>query len=166
MRLVLLRHGEKSWLSEGGENPLSERGSRQALHLVELVQQGQIPRPSQIWVSPLIRTKATIAPLAEAWSIPVLVKRELLLHQENETYGDFSRRVKELINSCYQDAEDFVLLICSHQDWLMEVMSYLPLAHATIPFQSWASGQFMVFNRSPGSDRWELIGQGRLSWTT
>jgi phosphohistidine phosphatase SixA len=76
--LVLVRHAwagsRKKWEGDDRRRPLDERGHRQALALVELVE----PYPfSRILSSPYLRCIQTVEPLAAARGIPVEPREEL-----------------------------------------------------------------------------------------
>ncbi len=81
--VVLLRHGESAWVSEGrfqgqGDSPLSPDGQRQAgLAATRLAQSDRAPAlpipagpPVAIRHSPLLRTTATATAIAEAIAAP------------------------------------------------------------------------------------------------
>jgi len=88
--LVICRHGESTWITEGrfqgaADPPLSALGERQATLLAERLANPHRPpalpvppgRPTAIWHSPLSRTAATAAALADALSLPLTADADL-----------------------------------------------------------------------------------------
>ena len=82
--VVLLRHGETAMTAVGGYSgssepgpPLSERGRQQAAAAAELIERvgrdlwGDIPYPTEIIASPMVRTQETAAVVADRLGLPV-----------------------------------------------------------------------------------------------
>jgi phosphohistidine phosphatase SixA len=76
--ILLVRHasaGERElWEGDDSERPLDDRGVRQAGEIAELLASFE---PTTIVSSPALRCRQTMAPLAEALSIPVELRDEL-----------------------------------------------------------------------------------------
>ena len=88
--LVLCRHGESTWITEGrfqgaADPPLSTRGERQAARLAARLADPLSPPalpipaspPVAIWHSPLARTTATAAAIAAAVAVPLTAEADL-----------------------------------------------------------------------------------------
>jgi len=64
MELVLVRHGEPEWVREGlnvDDPPLTDRGWRQARAVADALRDEHF---DEVWVSPLVRARQTVTPLA------------------------------------------------------------------------------------------------------
>ena len=75
--LTILRHAKSSWSKAGlpdEERPLTRRGRKQALRLIDRFRGLDIQR---ILSSPFVRCIQTVEPLAEARGLPVEVATEL-----------------------------------------------------------------------------------------
>ena len=186
---VFLRHGDKTWArSEQEENPLSERGHRQAQNLLTCVQQNKLPLPLAVWTSPLLRCQQTVTPLAEYYQVNIELKSSLLLHQEEESFQKFHQRIKEVIHELihwkprswhlppHSSLKDPVassstlnsisfcsaLYLCSHQDWLYEMMETLTPSGLLPEKNTWPTGRWIILDYHRKQQTWHLRHEGRL----
>jgi phosphohistidine phosphatase SixA len=188
---VFLRHGDKTWASsEGQENPLSTRGQGQAHKLVALVQQEELPPPWALWSSPLLRCRQTLTPLAEYSSLSLEPKPSLLLHQEGESFHQFHQRIRDFLSqlTCLQPrfspnpapspqgpisleknksptstpSPSQALYLCSHQDWLYEIMEEIKPRGLLPEKNHWPTGRWMELHYDSTTQIWTLHKDGRL----
>lgn len=123
MKIYLFRHGEKVLAFH--QNPeLSPAGTAQALSLVEKVQSSELPRPTQLWASPKLRAQQSFLPLAARLDLPLQTLSELDERTHDENREHFRRRIQEVLNTF--SAQDGVLFICTHSDWIEEALTLLP----------------------------------------
>lgn len=63
--LFLIRHAHAVDAEENPERPLSDRGRKQVRALAKFLRPNGAPQPSEIWHSPLVRSRETAQLLAE-----------------------------------------------------------------------------------------------------
>jgi phosphohistidine phosphatase SixA len=122
MFMVLLRHAEKTTAPMDSDVPLTARGEKQALELVEQIRAQQLPQPTALMSSPKRRARATLQPLVTAFHIPLQIKTELDERASNESRLQFHKRIEYFVASLH----DEVIYCCTHADWLYEAVMTLP----------------------------------------
>lgn len=118
MAVYLVRHanaGSRSaWPGEDADRPLSEKGRRQADHLVEVLGDAPI---SRIYSSPATRCIQTVEPLARHLGLPIRNRVELAEGADADAVIEFLR----------QRARRHPVL-CSHGDLIPKVVRRLRAA--------------------------------------
>ncbi|HZT64277.1 MAG TPA: phosphoglycerate mutase family protein [Acidimicrobiales bacterium] len=141
MTVVIVRHGSagdrERWPGPDGERPLDERGRRQALGLIEVLDGVKIGR---ILSSPAIRCIQTVQPLADARSLAVEPSPALL-----EGAGD--EAVALLRSATGEDA-----VLCTHGDIVPLLLDYLSRVDgvALEPKPRWPKGSSWVVDSDGG----------------
>ena len=120
--VVLLRHGETAMTAAGGYSgssepgpPLSAHGRQQAASAAELIERigrdlwGDIPYPTEIISSPMVRTQETAAVIAERLALPVrvmeLVKEADFGHWQGLTAIEIEERWPGLLEPWHTQAD-------------------------------------------------------------
>ena len=92
MKIYLFRHAEKA--SPFHPNPgLSEQGEQQAVRLLERVHSAELPRPTELWVSPKKRARQSFQPLADGLQLSLQVIDDLDEKHTGEDRSDFRERI-------------------------------------------------------------------------
>lgn len=116
--MILIRHakaGERSaWSGEDVLRPLTAQGRRQSADLVGLLDGFEI---DEIRSSPYRRCRETIAPLAAALGIDVVVD-DALAEGPGDAACDFVR-------TCFATAGAAAIVLCSHGDVIPAILSML-----------------------------------------
>jgi broad specificity phosphatase PhoE len=121
MKLFLLRHGDRS--SGYGDVPLSSEGNRQAQ---DLAAQPALQNIDVILISPKVRTKQTVQPLADKLGIQARVENALDQRKSIETPNEFTTRVLHAMSDIAEKYPDKNVLVCSHSDWLQTAVLSMP----------------------------------------
>lgn len=145
MKIYVFRHAQKA-SDFSGDPDLTPEGHAQASRLLDKVLKEEIPRPTELWVSPKKRTHSTFRPLAQHLGLPLLTQEALLEQKSDETMSDFRNRVQNLLNSL-SSKEDAVLFLCSHYDWVVEAMLLAPADKdlSGVEFSHWSPCQYVGF---------------------
>lgn len=162
MKIYLFRHAEKS--AHFQPNPgLSERGAAQALLLAEKVGQSELPRPTQLWVSPKKRAQQSFAPLAEKIEIPLKIVAELDERTHEENRPQFHERIRQVIATLEKEADqkNQVIYLCSHSDWLEEALALIPADTDLTQYWQWSTLQYLGLNYK--NHTFEFIEHKRIS---
>lgn len=121
MKIYLFRHAEKASLFH--PNPgLSQGGERQAQRLAERVRASEMPRPTQLWVSPKKRAQLSFQPLAEQYELRLDIKEALDEKRNDENRESFRARIGELCRGLA--GQEGIIYVCTHIDWLEESMDF------------------------------------------
>lgn len=149
MIIVLFRHAEKQ-NNPGGNPTLSERGSKQALALVQDIEKGELPRPSKIISSPKIRTQQTLQPIANFYSLDLQIDPLLDERHSGESIENFQKRISKALSA--YEKQSGVLFLVTHFDWIEEA---LPKLHCDTNlnqprFLSWSPAQHIEFEIHDG----------------
>ncbi len=117
MTILLVRHavavGRSDWEGDDGRRPLTKRGERQALGLVDLLAHADIHRVS---TSPALRCRETVTPLASKFGLEV--------HDDGAlAEGGKVKDAVELAQHLAAKKGDTVL--CTHGDLVPEVIRRL-----------------------------------------
>ena len=146
MKLYLFRHAEKASLFH--DDPvLNENGMQQAIALLEKVQKQELPKPTQLWVSPRVRAHQSFQKLSEGIQVPLQIFQDLDEKMSGENRHEFRDRVDRFLTKAGE--QDGVLFICSHYDWLEEslqlIASDTDLMHEI--HSHWGSLQYMALDK-------------------
>ena len=110
MELIFIRHGEPAWSVDGLSQPnphLTVRGRNQAERTAERLA-GSYLCPTEILVSPTIRSRETAEPIAEAIGISPTVVQDI----EEIRMPDWSGELEESVQRIFQQARGRL-----PQDW-------------------------------------------------
>ncbi|WP_413293229.1 phosphoglycerate mutase family protein [Bdellovibrio sp. HCB185ZH] len=124
MKIYIFRHAQKA-MDFSGDPDLTPEGHGQASTLLDLVLKNEMPKPTQLWVSPRKRTHSTFRPLSEQLKLPLVNQEALLEQQGDESLQIFRRRISNLLEKASEATND-VIFMCSHYDWVIEAMSVIP----------------------------------------
>lgn len=145
MKIYLFRHAQKA-TDFTGDPDLTAEGHAQASKVLDKVLKNELPRPTELWVSPKKRTHSTFRPLSQHLQLPLQVQESLLEQHGDESLNEFRARIERLIASAQQNPESVVFL-CTHYDWVVEAMSVIPsdtdLSGAE--FSHWSPCQYIGF---------------------
>jgi phosphohistidine phosphatase SixA len=117
MTLYLVRHavavGRSDWSGPDRQRPLTKKGERQALGLVDLLAHAEIHR---VATSPAVRCRDTVAPLASKFG--------LTLHDADELAE--GAKAKEAVEYTYRlAAKHGDSVLCTHGDLVPEILRRL-----------------------------------------
>lgn len=148
MKIYIFRHAQKA-MDFSGDPDLTVEGHAQAQKVLEMIRQNQIPRPTELWVSPKKRTHSTFRPLSLEFQLPLKTCETLLEQHGNESIGEFRKRIEQVLEVAKIDHQS-VIFICSHYDWVLEAMSVIPCdTDLTTPeYSHWSPCQYVGFNVS------------------
>lgn len=157
MKLVLLRHATRSAFDmesgPAGESPLNAVGLAQAEDLLNhLSPKGPLPQPTRLFVSPKLRARQTLTPLARESAVKLEIETRLDERNSGESVRDFNDRIKDLFEDLNNTAdESAVIYLCSHMDWLEAVTTLWPSnmseREASMP---WSPLEYQVFRLREG----------------
>ncbi|MFN7262524.1 MAG: phosphoglycerate mutase family protein [Pseudobdellovibrionaceae bacterium] len=159
MEFILLRHAEKqSGFQE--DPPLTEKGLLQAQVLSRLILGSELPQPSRLLASPKKRALQSLEAVAQKLGHNVVISQDLLERKDNETRDEFRSRIQRFLQEIPKATG--VTYVCSHVDWIFEALKLLPSDAdlQTLPYQSWPTGHYMIFEWDHGL--WRFIKQGDL----
>lgn len=129
-----------------GDPDLSVEGHVQASKLLDKVLKSELPKPTELWVSPKKRTHSTFRPLSQHFNLPLQIQESLLEQQGDETLSEFRSRIARLVTESGKSSESIIFL-CTHYDWVVEAMSVVPsdadLSGAE--FAHWSPCQYIGF---------------------
>lgn len=145
MKIYLFRHAQKA-MDLSGDPDLTVEGHAQATKVLDRVLKNELPRPTELWVSPKKRTHSTFRPLSEHLSIPLQVNIDLTEQQSDENISDFRSRIEKLMTGTAMRSQGVVYL-CSHYDFLVEAMGVLPSDKdlTDTEFSHWSPCQYIGF---------------------
>lgn len=125
MKVYLFRHGEKSF--HGGPNPgLSPHGLDQAKALAHAVSKQQLETPSEILVSPKLRSQETFMPMAHTCGIAFQIRAELDEKGAFETHAAAVQRIAHFLDHLEMHfPKATVIYLCTHMDWLEIAIDHL-----------------------------------------
>lgn len=146
MKIYIFRHAQKA-MDFSGDPDLNVEGHAQARKVLEMVQRNQLPRPTELWVSPKKRTHSTFRPLSIELHLPLKIHESLLEQHGNESVSEFRKRIEQVLEIAKVDHHS-VIFICSHYDWVLEAMSVIPCdTDLTSPeYSHWSPCQFVGLN--------------------
>lgn len=145
MKIYIFRHAQKA-VDFSGDPDLTPEGYAQANRLLEKVLKNELPKPTQLWVSPRKRTHSTFRPLAQELNLPLLTQEALLEQMSDETLTDFRKRVLNLLEGASTKSDD-VIFLCSHYDWVVEALAVIPTDtdFSDSEYSHWTPAQHMGF---------------------
>lgn len=152
MHVIFLRHATRDAQGpdDGGLNPI---GQRQAEALVAKMQpRGPLPRPTHLLASPKRRTRETLAPIAATFGLSVTVVDALDERRHDESAKFFLQRIRGWVESSAMfSAPNIAVYVCSHLDWLTEVLYLLPADLTENELgQGFMPGEFRIFEIRDG----------------
>ncbi len=160
LEIVLFRHAVRNKFIED-EPQLSPYGLKQAHYLSEHRETLKLPKPTNIWVSPRLRAQQTMSPLSKVCGIALALKSDLDERKSNETMLDFRQRIDRLIKGL--SAQNGVIYLCSHLDWIEEAMSFFETDSDLLnqPGAHWSTAQFLELNYDFTNEIWRKIKTGQ-----
>lgn len=161
MQFVLFRHAEKS--SVGAQNPgLSPRGLAQAQRITELTNEGQLPTPTRLLASPLLRAQQTLLPVAENFKKTLEIINDLNERQNSESHDQFRHRIQRFLR--WVETQTGLFYVCTHLDWLDEAMTLIT-ADVNLNqdrYSHWAPAAHICFDINE-SGLWVVEKQGEIA---
>ena len=151
MDIILFRHAQKG-LTPFDDPHLSPEGFRQADNIVSLIEQGKLPKPTELYASEKIRTAQTLQKVADLLKLPIAKKAELNLRSEFETSSAFQLKVQnwiqEMTVTSGKDSDSRCLYACTHYDWVEVAMSCIPSDTdlSTFEFSHWGPAHYVHFH--------------------
>jgi len=146
MKIYVFRHAQKA-MDFSGDPDLTPEGHAQASKLLDKVLKEELPRPTELWVSPKKRTHSTFRPLSQHFGLPLVIQESLLEQKSDESVTEFRLRIsKTLENAALQ--KDAVIFMCSHYDWVVEAMAVAPSDKdlSDSEFSHWSPAQHVGFH--------------------
>ncbi len=149
MRALMFRHAERE--NSGSQNPpLSHRGLKQAVKLVEEIRSGRLPLPDRMYCSPKLRAHQTFH------QVRLQLKSEMFSHNDldermnSESLEQFSKRVQRFLQMV--EGQTGVVYFVTHMDWLEEAVQKI---HSNVDllqerFRMWAPAQSIEFDVHDG----------------
>ena len=117
MTLYLVRHavavGRSDWSGADHLRPLSKRGERQALALVDLLSHAEIHR---VVSSPAVRCRDTVAPLASKFGLDI---------DDADALAEGAKATKAVELAQHLGAKGGDTVLCTHGDVVPEVVRHL-----------------------------------------
>lgn len=154
MKLVLLRHATRSAfdqeLGPAGESPLNAIGLAQAEDLIShLAPKGVLPAPTRLLVSPKLRARQTLTPLARECALELEIDQRLDERKNAESLRDFNERVRaffEVITEGAASGDKSVVYACTHFDWLEAAALLWPTNFSERESSaSWSPLEYQIF---------------------
>lgn len=148
MKIYLFRHAQKA-IDFSGDPDLTSEGHAQASKLLDKVLKNELPRPTELWVSPKKRTHSTFQPLSQHFGIPFTIQEALLEQQSDENLNEFRKRIENIFAKA-SEKKDAVVYLCTHYDWVIEAMSVIPCDTdlSTSEFMHWGPCQYVGWDKS------------------
>lgn len=152
MKVYLFRHGQKD--TQPFEDPdLTGFGHQQAARLAELIRTGSLLNGTQFLASPRKRAQSTLGPAAALCQVPLQILSDLDQRAPFESRDSFRARIQQSLNSLEKKfADDDVVYLCSHHDWIEESLSVIPADTDLLEprYWSWKPAQYMHFEIQEG----------------
>lgn len=145
MKIYIFRHAQKA-MDFSGDPDLTPEGHEQASKLLDKVLKDELPKPTQLWVSPRKRTHSTFRPLSEHFNLKLESHEALLEQHGDETLSDFRARIQNFLESAGNLKQDTVYM-CSHYDWVIEAMALVPSDKdlSDSEYSHWSPCQYIGF---------------------
>jgi broad specificity phosphatase PhoE len=159
MKFVLFRHASKAIMPF--EDPeLTPQGFQQSLQIVNLIKNGVLPIPTDLFVSPKRRASQTFYPLSKEFGLTMKIKPELDLRRHEETSKQFRERISDFLKTLESENADKVIFACSHMDWIEESMTLIDCDKNlnSFEFSHWAPTQFLSFDVQ--NSQWTVLKKG------
>ena len=157
MKVYLFRHAQKS--STPWDNPpLSDYGFSQSLMLADIVvNRRKLEIPQHLLCSPKLRCQQSLAPLARVLDCQIEVQNILDERDLNESYPEFSMRVRDFLDSLTEKAAHFkgCFYLCSHLDWIEEALIRIPCDRDLLALAQWPPLSYIAFEIEGGL--WKFI---------
>lgn len=145
----MFRHAERE--NSGSQNPpLSPRGLKQAVKLVQEIRTGRIPLPDRLYCSPKLRAHQTFHHIRADLKIEMFSNNDLDERQTSESLEQFSKRVQKFLQ--FIESQSGVIYFVTHMDWLEEAVQKI---HSDVDllqdkFQIWSPCQSIEFEIHDG----------------
>lgn len=148
MKIYLFRHAQKS-VDFTGDPDLTPEGHAQALRLLDKVIKNELPRPTELWVSPKKRAQSTFKPLSQHFALPLKIHDSLLEQQADENLEQFRKRIEKLFEKASENT-DSVVFMCTHYDFVIEAMAVVPCdTDLSAPeFAHWSPCQYVGWKKN------------------
>lgn len=162
MKIYLFRHAQKS-IDFTGDPDLTPEGHAQASKLLDKVLKNELPRPTELWVSPKRRTQSTFRPLSQHFKLPLINQEALLEQQADENIDQFRSRIEKLFEKA-EENKNAIIFLCTHYDWVIEAMSIVACDTdlSTSEFMHWDSCQYVGWEKKSPDDIFEFIELKRI----
>lgn len=149
MKIYLFRHGQKA-MDFSGDPDLTTEGHAQATKILDKVLKNELPKPTELWVSPKKRTLSTFRPLSQQLGLALQTHDCLLEQKSDENLSEFRERIRNLLHS-FADQPEAVIFMCSHYDFLVESMAVIPSDKdlTESEFSHWTPCQYIGFEVKP-----------------
>lgn len=159
MKFALFRHASKG-IIPFDDPELTAQGFQQSIQILNLIKTNELPTPTHLFVSPKRRTSQTLYPASKEFSVPIQIKPELDLRQQDESPAQFRSRIENFLNSVSQHGNEDVVFACTHYDWIEESMTLIDCDRNlnSFEFSHWAPTQFILFEISKSG--WKLLKKG------
>jgi broad specificity phosphatase PhoE len=145
MMIYIFRHAQKA-TNFSVDPDLTEQGHAQAETLLKKALNGDLPAPTELWVSPRIRTHSTFRPLSQHYRVPMQTTDALSEQTAEESLSAFRQRVLAFLED-HSRKKDQVVFLCSHYDWVLEAMAVIPSDTdlTESEFSHWSPCQYVGF---------------------
>lgn len=160
MKFLLFRHAHKG-VMPFNDPELSPQGLEQAHHLLQMIQNNKLAKPTHLYVSPRKRAHQTFSAIAQNFKIKIESDANLDQRLSTESATEFRKRIQNFMNHLESTAKpQTVAFACSHYDWLEEAMNLINCNQNlnTFEYSHWAPTQYLEFEWDDGI--WKLIGKG------
>jgi len=146
MMIYIFRHAQKA--TDFSSDPdLTESGHAQAEALLKKVLQKDLAMPTELYVSPRIRTHSTFRSLSQHLNLPLQMTEDLAEQTGEESLSAFRQRILAFLEN-HSRKKDAVVYACSHYDWVVEAMTVIPADTdlTTAEFSHWSPCQWAAFD--------------------
>lgn len=160
---VLFRHAKKNF--DGSDPELSIDGFQQARSLVEVVKRQELIKPQLLLCSPRKRARQTLAPLQEAFDIPLMIHPALDERLPEESRAHFKNRIYQFLIKELPQKNTSSVFLCTHFDWIEIFVEVVPLKEdlsSDILHLPPASYYHVALSQDPQTP-WDLIKKGEIS---
>ncbi len=148
----IFRHAQRDRSDLNQEDPsLSREGVVQAGSIADYFQwvQSKYEGPFKFFASPKKRSQETLKPAAQQINVKLQVDPLLDQRLDHESGQEFVARVQKWIDKAeHTIIEGGHLVVCSHSDWLDELLPRVPSAHDLTKshFHHWPTAHFIQFS--------------------
>jgi len=146
MKIYIFRHAQKA-VDFTSDPDLTESGHFQAEALLRKILNRELAMPTELYVSPKIRTHSSFRPLSQHLNLPLQITEDLNEQTGEESLSAFRQRILAFFEN-HSRKPDAVVYACSHYDWVVEAMAVLPADTdlTTGEFSHWSPLQWAAFD--------------------